>query len=81
MPISDFESTFLAYFSATDNARPAITGSLMRGIFAIAVSAVILSKLLGINGVWGSFLSSEVITFAVLLLLSRFQKKPQKEIK
>ena len=71
----------VAYFSATDNARPAITGSLMRGIFAIAVSAVILSKLLGINGVWGSFLSSEVITFAVLLLLSRFQKKPQKEIK
>ena len=74
-------STLVAYFSATDNARPAITGSLMRGIFAIAVSAVILSKLLGINGVWGSFLSSEVITFAVLLLLSRFQKKPQKEIK
>ena len=71
----------VAYFSATDNARPAITGSLMRGIFAIAVRAVILSKLLGINGVWGSFLSSEVITFAVLLLLSRFQKKPQKEIK
>ena len=50
----------------------------MRGIFAIAVSAVILSKLLGINGVWGSFLSSEVITFTALLLLSRLQRKQEK---
>lgn len=65
----------VAYFSATDSPLPAITGSLMRGIIAIALSAVVLSKLLGLNGVWGSFLSSEVITFVVILLLARFGKK------
>ena len=43
----------------------------MRGIIAIALSAVILSKLLGLNGVWGSFLSSEVITIIVILLLAK----------
>ena len=61
----------VAYFSATDSPLPAITGSLMRGIIAIALSAVILSKLLGLNGVWGSFLSSEVITIIVILLLAK----------
>ncbi len=65
----------VAYFSATDNALPAITGSLMRGIFAIAFCAVILSKILGINGVWGSFLGSEVLTFAAVMILSRINKE------
>lgn len=65
--------TLVAYFSATGNALPAITGSLLRGIIAIAFSAVILSWLLGINGVWCSFLSSEVITFIVILLLARLR--------
>ncbi|MFR7898995.1 MAG: hypothetical protein ACLU6Y_03550 [Ruminococcus sp.] len=71
----------VAYFPATDNARPAITGSLMRGIFAIAVSAVILSKLPWNKRRMGLLLSSEVITFAITAPAFRFQKKPQKEIK
>ena len=61
----------VAYFSAVDQAVPAIMGSLMRGVIAIAASAVILSRLFGINGVWCSFLSSEMITFAVILILAR----------
>ena len=65
----------VAYFSATDNALPAITGSLMRGIFAIVFCAVILSKILGINSVWGSFLGSEVLTFAAVMILSRINKE------
>lgn len=65
----------VAYFSATDNALPAITGSLMRGIFAIVFCAVILSKILGINGVWGSFLGAEVLTFAAVMILSRINKE------
>ena len=65
----------VAYFSATDNALPAITGSLMRGIFAIVFCAVILSKILGINGVWSSFLGAEVLTFAAVMILSRINKE------
>lgn len=47
----------------------------MRGVIAIAASAVILSGLFGINGVWSSFLSSEIITFAVILILARSGRK------
>ena len=65
----------VAYFSAVDRAVPAITGSLMRGVIAIAISAVILSRLFGINGVWSSFLSSEIITFVVLLVLAKAGEK------
>ena len=61
----------MAYFSATANARPAIIGSLLRGAIAIVICAVILSGILGMNGVWLSFLASEMITFVVILILSR----------
>lgn len=63
----------VAYFSAVDRPRPAIVGSLMRGMIAIVVCAIVFASLLGLNGVWLSFLGSEVITFAVILVLGRKQ--------
>ena len=56
---------------ATANARPAIIGSLLRGVIAIVICAVVLAGILGMNGVWLSFLASEMITFVVILSLSR----------
>ena len=56
---------------ATANARPAIIGSLLRGVIAIVIYAVVLAGILGMNGVWLSFLASEMITFVVILSLSR----------
>ena len=64
----------VAYFSATANARPAIIGSLLRGAVAIAVCAIVLAKLLGMNGVWLSFLASEMLTFVVILILSKHKE-------
>ncbi|MBS4887915.1 MAG: hypothetical protein KH027_14875 [Clostridiales bacterium] len=34
-----------------------------------------ISGLFGINGVWSSFLSSEIITLAVILILARSGRK------
>lgn len=61
----------VAYFSATANARPAIIGSLLRGAVAIGICAIVLSRILGMNGVWLSFLASEMITLVFILILSR----------
>lgn len=61
----------VAYYSAIDQSRPAIIGSLLRGAVAIAVSAIVLAALLEIAGVWISFLVSEVITFVVVVLLGK----------
>lgn len=60
----------IAYFSAVDRARPAITGSLLRGVAAIVPASIVLTHLFGIDGTWLSFLTSEFITFAVVLTLS-----------
>ena len=54
---------------------PAIIGSLMRGAIAIVLCAIVLSRILGMNGVWLSFLASEMLTFVVILILSRKKER------
>ena len=63
----------VAYFSAVAHPKPAITGSLLRGAVAIVLCAVTLAYLFGLNGVWLSFLASEMITFFAILLLARLE--------
>ena len=63
----------VAYFSAVAQPKPAIAGSLLRGAVAIIPCAVILARLFGLNGVWLSFLASEMITFFAILLLARLE--------
>lgn len=58
----------VGYFAATARAKQAFAASILRGALAIAVCAVLMSKLWGINGVWLSFLAAEVITFLVILV-------------
>ena len=58
----------VGYFSATDRARQAFAASILRGALAIAACAVVMSKIWGINGVWLSFLVSEVITFLFIIV-------------
>ena len=63
----------VAYFSAVAQPKPAIAGSLLRGAVAIIPCAVTLARLFGLNGVWLSFLASEMITFFAILLLARLE--------
>lgn len=65
----------ISYFSATGNIVPAFTASILRGAAAISVCAVVLSKLWGIEGVWLSFLASEVLTLAVCCGFALAKKK------
>ena len=69
--VAGINIVLVAYFSAIDRARPAVLGSVMRGIIAIAFCAILFSQILGLNGIWLSFLGSEIITFFVILI---FQK-------
>ena len=68
--IAGINILLVAYFSAVDDALPAIIGSLMRGAVAIIICAVVLAHFFGMNGVWISFLASEVITFCTILIIS-----------
>lgn len=67
--------TFTA-FARNDNApSTAIVGSLMRGFVAIIILAIVLANMFGENGVWISFLGSEIITFITIILTDTLQKK------
>lgn len=68
--IAGINIVLVAYFSAVDEPKIAIAGSLMRGIIAIILCAIILAKLFGLNGVWTSLLASETITFLLIMLLA-----------
>ena len=61
----------VGYFSATDRALQAFVVSILRGALAIAVCAIIMSKIWGMNGIWLSFLASEIIAFLVILITGR----------
>lgn len=69
--VSGINMMLISFFSATDKPKPEIIGSLSRGCIAIVLCAVVLSLLFGMDGIWLSFLASEVITFTILLLISR----------
>lgn len=59
------------YFSAVGLAKECSLICLSRGIIAIVFFAFLLSKLLGITGVWLAFPAAETFTFVVLLFLGR----------
>lgn len=64
---SGINIVIISYFSSIGDAIKASVTSLLRGVFAVTVSAVVLSMLFGINGVWLSFLAGELITFVVVM--------------
>ena len=73
--IAGINIVLVAYFSAVDEPRIAIAGSLMRGIIAIVLCAIILAKLFGLNGVWTSLLASETLTFLLIMFLAYKDRK------
>ena len=55
------------YLSATEHAGWAFVISVLRGVAAISVCAVVLAALFGMTGVWLAFAAAEMITAVVLM--------------
>ncbi|MGL5258761.1 MAG: MATE family efflux transporter [Lachnospiraceae bacterium] len=64
----------VSYFAAIDKGMIALIGSISRGAIAIISCAIVLSKVFGMTGIWLSFLTSETITFVLILILYKKQK-------
>ena len=54
------------YLSATENAGWAFVTSILRGVVAISVCALVMAALFGMTGVWLAFAAAELITAAVM---------------
>ncbi|MGN0315702.1 MAG: MATE family efflux transporter [Fusicatenibacter sp.] len=70
----------VGYFAATARAKQAFIASILRGALAIVLCAVVMAKIWGMNGVWLSFLASEIITFAAILMM-KYVKKPIRNVR
>lgn len=64
---------FAKYITQSVAGMIGISIYILADTFFISVCAIIFASLFGLNGVWLSFLGSEVITFAVILVLGRKQ--------
>ncbi len=64
-----------SFFSATNEAKNASIISLLRGFILIVLFALILSKLLGIIGIWLSYAVGEAVTTGVMILLFMLSKR------
>lgn len=59
------------FYSATGKGLLSSAISLSRGVVAIVVFAFVLSKMLGITGVWLAFPAAEIFTLALSQILAR----------
>lgn len=66
-----FNIVSTGFLSAVEQARASFLTSVLRGFVAITVFALLLSCLLGMNGVWLSFPAAELVTATVILLTVR----------
>lgn len=62
------------FYSAIGKARASMAIALSRGVIMISVMAIVLSQLLGINGVWFAFPVSEMITWIMVMLFELFKR-------
>ena len=64
-----FNIVAAGYLSATDRPAEAAITSIFRGMAAIVVCSLVLSRLFGMNGVWAAFPVSELLTALLTLFL------------
>ena len=63
--LAGFNIVVSGFFSATDRPKEAFVASVLRGVVAIVICAVVMSRLWGIMGIWLAFAASELITALV----------------
>lgn len=67
------------YFSATNQPATAGAASVSRGFVSIALSALLLSWLFGIKGVWLAFIASELITLIITVAMAYWKYRSGKK--
>ena len=62
------------YYSSSGRVKIAFILSIIKGIIAISLSAIIMSLIFKLNGIWLSFIVSEFITLIFIFILYRRKK-------
>ena len=67
-PIAALNIMLVSSYAASDRGKKAFVCSLLRGLVGIIFFAVVLSRFLGMQGIWLSFPAAEVLTLLFILL-------------
>ena len=65
----------VTYFSATDRGGAASVASILRGVVAVVICAILMAWLWGMNGIWLSFLAAEGLTLVVIVAMLLHMKR------
>ncbi|MDO4556664.1 MAG: MATE family efflux transporter [Lachnospiraceae bacterium] len=77
--VAGYNISATSILSAVESVKYAFWASISRGLLAVIICALVLSALLGIDGVWLSFLATEVIT-AFITFTGLKKLKIEKEV-
>lgn len=66
------------YLSASDCALQALAASFSRGVIAIILCAFTLSRILGMRGIWSSFMAAEMLTTIMIMIMLVYLNKRRK---
>ncbi len=72
---------FTYYYMTTGRTQIANKITLCRGLVCIILTAYVLSKILGVYGIWISFLASEVLTLLAALIFARQVLRKEKDLR
>lgn len=64
-----------SYLAATDKGRLAFSVSLLRGVAAITLCAIVMAGLFGMRGIWLSFPAAELLTMGFLAVRGRRKER------
>ena len=77
---ASFNSIFSSYFSAIEKPIPSQIITLLKGLFLIIPMVYLLSFLMGINGVWLSYVLTELIVLIIAISIYAVFRKRTKAI-
>lgn len=77
-PFVGFNVIISVYFTSTEYARPAHVLSLMRGFIVIIPMALVLSKLMGMTGVWCAFPATEFMVAVMGIVFFSLRRNSRK---
>lgn len=73
-----FNIVAIGYLSASDCALQALATSFSRGVIAIILCAFTLSRILGMRGIWSSFMAAEMLTTIMIMIMLVYLNKRRK---
>jgi len=77
LPIYSFNMIFMMFFQGIHRAKTAMILCFFDNLFFVCLSALILSPLIGVDGVWYAFPVGEVCTLAALVVMACiYHKRP-----